>query len=91
MEPLQNKTWDLSLYELHRLPQEAITNNTEIVSIIHFSADLHFFFVCAALFSDKNADRRFWVVLLTIYCIANIRELHIIIDLWTRDLLIDRE
>jgi hypothetical protein len=33
MEPLQSKTWDLSLYELHRLPQEAITNNTEIVSI----------------------------------------------------------
>jgi hypothetical protein len=33
MEPLQSKTWDLSLYELHRLPQEAITNNTEIVSL----------------------------------------------------------
>lgn len=29
-EPLQNKTWDLSLYELHRQPQEAITDNTEI-------------------------------------------------------------
>lgn len=25
-----NKTWDLSLYELHRMPQEAITDNTEI-------------------------------------------------------------
>ncbi|XP_040156843.1 E3 ubiquitin-protein ligase RING1 isoform X1 [Anopheles arabiensis] len=30
IEPLQNKTWDLSLYELHRTPQEAITDNTEI-------------------------------------------------------------
>ncbi|XP_055586718.1 E3 ubiquitin-protein ligase RING1 isoform X2 [Uranotaenia lowii] len=30
MEPLQNKTWDLSLYELNRTPQEAITDNTEI-------------------------------------------------------------
>lgn len=30
LEPLQNKTWDLSLYELHRTPQEAITDNTEI-------------------------------------------------------------
>lgn len=29
-EPLQNKTWDLSLYELHRQPQEAITDSTEI-------------------------------------------------------------
>lgn len=26
----QNKTWDLSLYELHRTPQDAITDNTEI-------------------------------------------------------------
>ncbi|XP_050717615.1 E3 ubiquitin-protein ligase RING1-like isoform X2 [Eriocheir sinensis] len=25
-----NKTWELSLYELHRMPQEAITDNTEI-------------------------------------------------------------
>lgn len=25
-----NKTWDLSLYELHRTPQEAIVDNTEI-------------------------------------------------------------
>lgn len=25
-----NKTWELSLYELHRTPQEAITDNTEI-------------------------------------------------------------
>ncbi|KAH0541208.1 hypothetical protein KQX54_021276 [Cotesia glomerata] len=25
-----NKTWELSLYELHRLPQDAITDNTEI-------------------------------------------------------------
>ena len=25
-----NKTWDLSLYELHRTPQEAINDNTEI-------------------------------------------------------------
>lgn len=24
------KTWELSLYELHRSPQEAITDNTEI-------------------------------------------------------------
>ncbi|XP_065081888.1 E3 ubiquitin-protein ligase RING1 [Ochlerotatus camptorhynchus] len=30
LEPLQNKTWDLSLYELHRTPQDAITDNTEI-------------------------------------------------------------
>nr|XP_029733614.1 LOW QUALITY PROTEIN: E3 ubiquitin-protein ligase RING1-like [Aedes albopictus] len=30
LEPLQNKTWDLSLYELNRTPQEAITDNTEI-------------------------------------------------------------
>ncbi|XP_059611398.1 E3 ubiquitin-protein ligase RING1 [Phlebotomus argentipes] len=28
-EPV-NKTWDLSLYEIHRSPQEAITDNTEI-------------------------------------------------------------
>lgn len=27
---MQNKTWDLSLYELNRQPQEAITDNTEI-------------------------------------------------------------
>lgn len=26
----QNKTWDLSLYELNRKPQEMITDNTEI-------------------------------------------------------------
>ncbi|XP_055633518.1 E3 ubiquitin-protein ligase RING1-like [Toxorhynchites rutilus septentrionalis] len=30
LEPLQNKTWDLSLYELNRTPQQAITDNTEI-------------------------------------------------------------
>lgn len=30
IESLQNKTWDLSLYELNRKPQEAITDNTEI-------------------------------------------------------------
>lgn len=31
MEPqTANKTWDLSLYELHRKPQEIITDNTEI-------------------------------------------------------------
>ncbi|KFB36887.1 AGAP002073-PA-like protein [Anopheles sinensis] len=30
VEPMSNKTWDLSLYELHRTPQEAITDNTEI-------------------------------------------------------------
>ena len=24
------KSWDLSLYELHRTPQEAVTDNTEI-------------------------------------------------------------
>ncbi|XP_011214190.2 PREDICTED: E3 ubiquitin-protein ligase RING1 isoform X2 [Bactrocera latifrons] len=30
MEPAQNKTWDLSLYELQRNPQEIITDNTEI-------------------------------------------------------------
>lgn len=30
IESIQNKTWDLSLYELHRLPQEAITDATEI-------------------------------------------------------------
>lgn len=29
-QPTQNKTWDLSLYELHRTPQEVITDNTEI-------------------------------------------------------------
>ena len=25
-----NKTWELSLYELHRVPQDAITDSTEI-------------------------------------------------------------
>jgi E3 ubiquitin-protein ligase RNF1/2 len=31
MEPqAQNKTFDLSLYELNRKPQEVITDNTEI-------------------------------------------------------------
>lgn len=30
IESLQNKTWDLSLYELNRLPQEAITDSSEI-------------------------------------------------------------
>lgn len=30
IESLQNKTWDLSLYELNREPQEAITDSTEI-------------------------------------------------------------
>lgn len=31
MEPqAQNKTWDLSLYELNRVPQDVITDNTEI-------------------------------------------------------------
>lgn len=29
-EPSQNKTWELSLYELHRAPQEVITDATEI-------------------------------------------------------------
>lgn len=29
-EPSQNKTWELSLYELHRTPQEIITDSTEI-------------------------------------------------------------
>lgn len=29
-EPPQNKTWELSLYELHRTPQEVITDATEI-------------------------------------------------------------
>lgn len=28
--PAPSKTWELSLYELHRTPQEAITDNTEI-------------------------------------------------------------
>ncbi|CAH1794069.1 unnamed protein product [Owenia fusiformis] len=28
--PGANKTWELSLYELHRTPQEAVTDNTEI-------------------------------------------------------------
>lgn len=28
--PQPSKTWELSLYELHRTPQEAITDNTEI-------------------------------------------------------------
>jgi len=28
--PMSNKTWELSLYELHRTPQEVITDNTEI-------------------------------------------------------------
>jgi E3 ubiquitin-protein ligase RNF1/2 len=29
MEPqTQNKTWDLSLYELHRTPQEIITDSS---------------------------------------------------------------
>ncbi|KAH8406594.1 hypothetical protein KR215_008771 [Drosophila sulfurigaster] len=30
LEPTQNKTWDLSLYELQRKPQEIITDSTEI-------------------------------------------------------------
>lgn len=30
LEPPQNKTWDLSLYELNRTPQEAIVDNSEI-------------------------------------------------------------
>lgn len=30
LEPPQNKTWDLSLYELNRTPQTAITDNSEI-------------------------------------------------------------
>ncbi|VVD05847.1 E3 ubiquitin-protein ligase RING1 [Leptidea sinapis] len=30
IEPSQNKTWELSLYELHRTPQEVITDATEI-------------------------------------------------------------
>ncbi|KAL4708694.1 hypothetical protein ACJJTC_017373 [Scirpophaga incertulas] len=30
VEPSQNKTWELSLYELHRTPQEVITDATEI-------------------------------------------------------------
>ncbi|XP_037948354.1 E3 ubiquitin-protein ligase RING1 isoform X2 [Teleopsis dalmanni] len=30
IEQAQNKTWDLSLYELQRKPQEIITDNTEI-------------------------------------------------------------
>lgn len=30
LDPLQNKTWDLSLYELNRQPQEAINDDTEI-------------------------------------------------------------
>ncbi|XP_050087120.1 E3 ubiquitin-protein ligase RING1 isoform X1 [Anopheles aquasalis] len=30
VEQMQSKSWDLSLYELHRTPQEAITDNTEI-------------------------------------------------------------
>lgn len=29
-EPAQSKTWELSLYELHRTPQEALTDCTEI-------------------------------------------------------------
>lgn len=29
-EQVQNKTWELSLYELHRTPHEAITDTTEI-------------------------------------------------------------
>ena len=28
--PVPSKTWELSMYELHRTPQEAITDNTEI-------------------------------------------------------------
>ena len=28
--PMSSKTWELSLYELHRTPQEVITDNTEI-------------------------------------------------------------
>ena len=30
MTELSGKNWDLSLYELHRTPQEAITDKTEI-------------------------------------------------------------
>ncbi|CAG0925592.1 unnamed protein product, partial [Notodromas monacha] len=29
-DPSGSKTWELSLYELHRTPQEAVTDNTEI-------------------------------------------------------------
>lgn len=31
MTELSGKNWDLSLYELHRTPQEAITDNTKIL------------------------------------------------------------
>ena len=31
MTELSGKNWDLSLYELHRTPQEAITDNTKIM------------------------------------------------------------
>ncbi|QQP54363.1 E3 ubiquitin-protein ligase RING2-A [Caligus rogercresseyi] len=35
------KSWDLSLYELHRTPQEAITDNTEIaVSALSLKSEL---------------------------------------------------
>lgn len=46
MEPqTQNKTWDLSLYELHRTPQEVITDNTEIaVSPRSLHSELMFVF-----------------------------------------------
>ena len=30
MTEIVEKSWDLSLYELHRTPHEAITDNTEI-------------------------------------------------------------
>ena len=37
----QNKTWDLSLYELNRKPQEMITDNTNInVSSRSLSSEL---------------------------------------------------
>ena len=33
MTELSGKNWDLSLYELHRTPQEAITDSKETMTI----------------------------------------------------------
>jgi len=33
LDPAPNKTWELSLYELQRKPQEVITDSTEIAIV----------------------------------------------------------
>ena len=41
MTELSGKNWDLSLYELHRTPQEAITDNKEITISPKVRPDTH--------------------------------------------------